>query len=245
MRFTRFASPTKSGDMVAQGAPFRWGAWGAGHGELSGRGKLRNSLWPPSADRPAILEGIGRGIGRAAAHEFAHQLVPQENIHASRNPESYEYESAERVHVASTAEQTRACVPALSRRRRTASRVSKLERLPGTMMRNFRRSPTLRLLIVRERWRASRLPSLRSALRGLDPRHALPTCCGIYRSVATNRHQESRAIGYCRQASGCSRKKRLFLEVNARFRELSGWPAGGDASPVLAAGFGLLLTPGW
>ena len=34
--------------------------------------------------------------------------------------------------------------------------------------------PTLRIEIVRERWRASRLPSLRSALRGLDPRHALP-----------------------------------------------------------------------
>jgi hypothetical protein len=34
--------------------------------------------------------------------------------------------------------------------------------------------PTLRLPILREQWRASRLPSLRSALRGLDPRHALP-----------------------------------------------------------------------
>jgi len=35
-------------------------------------------------------------------------------------------------------------------------------------------TPTLRTEIVRERWRASRLPSLRSALRDLDPRHALP-----------------------------------------------------------------------
>jgi hypothetical protein len=34
--------------------------------------------------------------------------------------------------------------------------------------------PTLRPEILRERWRASRLPSLRSALRGLDLRHALP-----------------------------------------------------------------------
>jgi hypothetical protein len=33
---------------------------------------------------------------------------------------------------------------------------------------------TLRNEIVRERWCASRLPSLRSALRGLDPHHALP-----------------------------------------------------------------------
>jgi hypothetical protein len=38
--------------------------------------------------------------------------------------------------------------------------------LPGT--------PTLRSGIVRERRRASRLPSVPSALRGLDPRHALP-----------------------------------------------------------------------
>ncbi len=34
--------------------------------------------------------------------------------------------------------------------------------------------PTLRIEILRERWRASRLPSLCSALRGLDPHHALP-----------------------------------------------------------------------
>jgi hypothetical protein len=33
-------------------------------------------------------------------------------------------------------------------------------------------TPTLRTEIVRERWRASRLPSLHSALRGLDPHHA-------------------------------------------------------------------------
>jgi hypothetical protein len=52
---------------------------------------------PPSADRSAILDGIGRGIGRAAAHEFAHQLVPDVNIHASRDPASYEYDSAARV----------------------------------------------------------------------------------------------------------------------------------------------------
>jgi hypothetical protein len=34
--------------------------------------------------------------------------------------------------------------------------------------------PTLRIEILRERWRASRLPSQGSALRGLDPHHALP-----------------------------------------------------------------------
>jgi hypothetical protein len=36
------------------------------------------------------------------------------------------------------------------------------------------RGSTLRNEIVWERWCASRLPSLRSALRGLDPHHALP-----------------------------------------------------------------------
>ena len=35
-------------------------------------------------------------------------------------------------------------------------------------------TPTLRPWIVRKRSRASRLPSVPSALRGLDPRHALP-----------------------------------------------------------------------
>jgi hypothetical protein len=51
---------------------------------------------PPSADRAMILAGIARGLGRAAAHEFAHELVPQVNIHASRDPESYEYSSSDR-----------------------------------------------------------------------------------------------------------------------------------------------------
>ncbi len=52
---------------------------------------------PADADRRTMIEAIGRGIGRAAAHEFAHQLVPHINIHASRDPESYEYDSADRV----------------------------------------------------------------------------------------------------------------------------------------------------
>jgi hypothetical protein len=45
-----------------------------------------------------------------------------------------------------------------------------------------RSRPTLRICILRERWRASRLPSVPSALRGLDPRHAHPLT-GNYRSV--------------------------------------------------------------
>jgi hypothetical protein len=52
---------------------------------------------PPGADRMTIIDGIGRGIGRAAAHEFAHQLVPRANIHASRDSESYEYDAADRA----------------------------------------------------------------------------------------------------------------------------------------------------
>jgi hypothetical protein len=52
---------------------------------------------PPSANRAAILDGIAHGIARAAAHEFAHLLVPEMNIHASRDPDSYEYDSAERA----------------------------------------------------------------------------------------------------------------------------------------------------
>jgi hypothetical protein len=62
---------------------------------------------------------------------------------------------------------------------------------------NFRGSPTFRMLIVRERWRASRLPSLRSALRGLDLHYALPICCGTYRSVgdeSSSRKQGNRLL---------------------------------------------------
>jgi hypothetical protein len=51
---------------------------------------------PPEATRAMIVEGIGRGLARAAAHEFAHQFVPRVNIHASRDPESYEYATADR-----------------------------------------------------------------------------------------------------------------------------------------------------
>jgi hypothetical protein len=73
-------------------------------GALGGRGFVSYAVLtgyamryaPPNANRATMIEGIGRGIGRAAAHEFAHQLVPRLNIHASRDPESYEYGSADR-----------------------------------------------------------------------------------------------------------------------------------------------------
>ena len=52
---------------------------------------------PPRADRAAIIDGMGRGIGRSAAHEFAHQLLPDVNIHASRDDHSYEFASSDRA----------------------------------------------------------------------------------------------------------------------------------------------------
>jgi hypothetical protein len=51
---------------------------------------------PAGADRAAIIEGIGKGIGRTAAHEFAHQVLPRVNIHASKDTDSYEYGSSDR-----------------------------------------------------------------------------------------------------------------------------------------------------
>jgi len=52
---------------------------------------------PAGADRVATIDGIGRGIGRTAAHEFAHQILPRVNIHASKDVRSYEYGSADRA----------------------------------------------------------------------------------------------------------------------------------------------------
>jgi hypothetical protein len=74
-------------------------------GALGGRGTVDFGLLtsyalhyaPPGADRRIILDGIGCGIGRAAAHEFAHQFIPGFNLHANRDPATYEYGSADRV----------------------------------------------------------------------------------------------------------------------------------------------------
>lgn len=52
---------------------------------------------PADATRSDILQGIGRGIGRVAAHEFAHQILAGTNLHASADPLSYEYRSADRA----------------------------------------------------------------------------------------------------------------------------------------------------
>lgn len=51
---------------------------------------------PENADRPALLDAIGRGIGRAAVHEFVHQLLPTAAIHGD-DRSSYEYGSASRA----------------------------------------------------------------------------------------------------------------------------------------------------
>jgi hypothetical protein len=52
---------------------------------------------PPGATRAQIVEGIGRGIARSAAHEFAHQILPDVDLHATRDKESYEYGNADRA----------------------------------------------------------------------------------------------------------------------------------------------------
>ena len=52
---------------------------------------------PPGASRAQMIEGIGRGIGRTAAHEFAHQILPRVNLHATKDKDSYEFASSERA----------------------------------------------------------------------------------------------------------------------------------------------------
>ena len=51
---------------------------------------------PHDAERPAIIEAIGRGLGRAAVHEFAHLLLPAAPIDDPADVTSYEYYSAAR-----------------------------------------------------------------------------------------------------------------------------------------------------
>lgn len=49
------------------------------------------------ASRETVLAALGRGIGRVAIHEFLHQLLPKSPIHDSKDPRSYEGNSAARV----------------------------------------------------------------------------------------------------------------------------------------------------
>ena len=57
---------------------------------------LALSYAPDRAPRTSIIDSIGRGIGRVAAHEFAHQILTNVDLHASGDPNGYEYASADR-----------------------------------------------------------------------------------------------------------------------------------------------------
>ena len=63
----------------------------------SGSRRVTRVHAPAGADRAAIIDGLGKGIGRTAAHEFAHQILPHVNIHASKDTDSYEYSSSDRA----------------------------------------------------------------------------------------------------------------------------------------------------
>jgi len=49
---------------------------------------------PEHANRVTVIEALGRGIGRVAIHEFLHQLLPKLPIHDSKDPRSYEGNTA-------------------------------------------------------------------------------------------------------------------------------------------------------
>jgi hypothetical protein len=74
-------------------------------GPFGGRGMVSfsvlaaNAIYyaPPDTTRPEIVSAIGRGIGRAAAHEFAHQILPDFDLHQVKDEESYEYGTADRA----------------------------------------------------------------------------------------------------------------------------------------------------
>lgn len=49
---------------------------------------------PEQASRATVIEAIGRGIGRVAIHEFLHQLLPKAAIDGSKDPRSWEGNTA-------------------------------------------------------------------------------------------------------------------------------------------------------
>jgi hypothetical protein len=73
-------------------------------GPLGGRGVvyfqtlagLAVTYAPAGAERHQVIEGIGRGVARSAAHEFAHQLLPNADLHGTDDEYSYEFGSAQR-----------------------------------------------------------------------------------------------------------------------------------------------------
>ncbi len=73
------------------------GVGGAGSVNFRLLASYADTFAPPGADRAEIVAAIGRGVGRAAVHELAHQLLGRRaDIHATRDPASYEYDSAAR-----------------------------------------------------------------------------------------------------------------------------------------------------
>lgn len=65
---------------------------GGGIGEVSFRtlGSQAVANAPRGATRAGIVEAIGNGIGRTAAHEFAHQILTNVNLHDTKDQDSYE-----------------------------------------------------------------------------------------------------------------------------------------------------------
>jgi len=72
--------------------------FGGGVGSVSFRtlGSQAVANAPRDAARARILEAIGKGIGRTAAHEFAHQILVNVNVHNTTDPDSYEYGISDR-----------------------------------------------------------------------------------------------------------------------------------------------------
>jgi hypothetical protein len=66
--------------------------FGGGVGSVSFRtlGSQAVANAPRDADRSRIIAAIGKGIGRTAAHEFAHQILVNVNLHDTKDPDSYE-----------------------------------------------------------------------------------------------------------------------------------------------------------
>jgi hypothetical protein len=66
--------------------------FGGGVGSVSFRtlGAQAVANAPRDADRSHMIAAIGKGIGRTAAHEFAHQILVNVNLHDTKDPDSYE-----------------------------------------------------------------------------------------------------------------------------------------------------------
>ena len=66
--------------------------FGGGVGSVSFRtlGSQAVGNAPQDATRADIIEAIGKGIGRTAAHELAHQILVNVNLHETKEPDSYE-----------------------------------------------------------------------------------------------------------------------------------------------------------